>query len=413
MLKKAIFIPTFGLLALCAAGLSAAAPSDPVRADFDAALKGVNFDPATLDANLNLGQSGDGLLDADQMALAAYVINHPDLDLSATGGVTAKEVIEAYVQARTSATDDLGALNSAFPTAADMIAGYTLLGKESHGSIASMTKSFGATLESDYSLSENLGRFFSASGDADGDGVSNADEYRATISGGRDVFVAAALNSDAREGVAPDTQQSALVASADTTKIGILLYPQFEVLDVYGPAEMLSYVPGFELIMVAEQTGAVPSANQGIATIADMSFADAPQFDILLVPGGVGTIAQLENPNLLEFIRSQDAGTEYTTSVCTGSALLAKAGLLDNRKATSNKAAFSLATQQSSSTDWLKSARWVEDGKYFTSSGVSAGTDMALGLIARIKGEDAAKALARSLEYEWNSNSENDPFAIQ
>lgn len=86
--------------------------------------------------------------------------------------------------------------------------------------------------------------------------------------------------------------------------------------------------------------------------------------------------------------------------------------MLKGRKATSNKNFFSLAVQQDTSVDWQGKARWVEDGKYITSSGVSAGTDMALGLIASLYGKEQAALLAHSLEYEWNSDPTNDPFAI-
>ncbi|NBU29364.1 MAG: DJ-1/PfpI family protein, partial [Caulobacteraceae bacterium] len=145
---------------------------------------------------------------------------------------------------------------------------------------------------------------------------------------------------------------------------------------------------------------------------ADFGFEGAPKLDVMMVPGGAGTMAQLENPVLLEFLKRQDSQTEFTASVCTGSALLAKAGLLKGRRATTNKAYFSLATGQDASVRWMRRARWVEDGKFFTSSGVSAGTDMALGLVARIYGRDHARALARSLEYQWSEDADHDPFAL-
>ena len=165
------------------------------------------------------------------------------------------------------------------------------------------------------------------------------------------------------------------------------------------------------LVMISEKGGAVKSA-QGVSAVADYSFADAPQLDIMMIPGGVGTRTELNNPAYLDFIRKQDAKTQLTTSVCTGSALLAKAGVLKGRKATSNKAFFSLATAQDPSVDWQGKARWVEDGKYITSSGVSAGTDMALGLVAKLYGKERAGLLAHSLEYIWSDDASNDPFAI-
>ena len=97
-------------------------------------------------------------------------------------------------------------------------------------------------------------------------------------------------------------------------------------------------------------------------------------------------------------------------SVCSGSAILAKAGLLDGRRATSNKQFFSLATAQSEKVKWIEKARWVEDGKMATSSGVSAGIDMALAVIARLYGQERAEQIAASTEYEWHQDAAWDPF---
>lgn len=202
--------------------------------------------------------------------------------------------------------------------------------------------------------------------------------------------------------------------SKDTVEktIGIVLFEGFEVLDVYGPLEFWGHVPELEVVMIAEQAGPVRS-GQGVATVAEYSFENAPPVDILMVPGGMGTRTEVNNENLLKFLRERNEKTELTTSVCTGSALLAKAGLLDGVKATSNKRAFKFAMDQSSSTDWVGKARWVEDGKFITSSGVSAGADMALGLIAKLYGHERAARLAATLEYVWNSDATNDPFAIE
>jgi putative intracellular protease/amidase/methionine-rich copper-binding protein CopC len=209
--------------------------------------------------------------------------------------------------------------------------------------------------------------------------------------------------------VASATTAQALAQDNHKT-IGIILYPDFEVLDVYGPAEMWAKVPDFHVVMIAEQAGPVMSA-QGIATVADYSFSNAPQLDIVMVPGGIGTRTELLNETMLDYLRKVHAESEYTTSVCTGSALLAKAGILDGLSATSNKRAFYLAEEQSSAVQWDADARWVESGKVLTSSGVSAGIDMALGLVARTHGIENARMLASSLEYIWHEDASDDPFA--
>ena len=193
--------------------------------------------------------------------------------------------------------------------------------------------------------------------------------------------------------------------------LGAVLYPQFELLDLYGPLEMLSSLgKHLRIVTVAEQAGPVPSA-QGPATVAEHAFPGAPRLDLVLVPGGVGTFPQLANEAMLEFLRKRAAEAELMLSVCTGSALLAKAGLLDGRRATSNKQFFDLARQQGPKTEWISEARWVHDGKFVTASGVSAGTDMALGVIAGLYGRSVAEQIAALTEYEWQSDPTRDPFA--
>ena len=193
--------------------------------------------------------------------------------------------------------------------------------------------------------------------------------------------------------------------------IGVLLFDEFELLDVFGPLEMYGMLPGsFEICMVAENSGQIAS-RQGPKSIADYDFNSKRQFDILLVPGGSGTRREVDNQVMLDWLQNQSMGAEYVTAVCTGSALLARAGILDGRKATTNKRAYDWATSQSDKVHWIKQARWVEDGKFFTSSGVSAGMDMSLGLIARLSGEDAAEQVATWTEYEWHRDPEWDPFA--
>ncbi len=171
--------------------------------------------------------------------------------------------------------------------------------------------------------------------------------------------------------------------------VGIVLYPGFEVLDVYGPL----------------------MSGQGVATVAQYGFADAPPLDIVMVPGGVGTRSELENAALINYLRAQDQRSELTTAVCTGPALLARDGVLNGRWATSNKRFLSLAAKQDPGVQWVFAARWVEDGKFVTRSGVSAGTDIALAVIARLFGNPRAEAIASGVEYEWHTDASVDPLA--
>ncbi|MBI5570300.1 MAG: DJ-1/PfpI family protein [Desulfomonile tiedjei] len=192
--------------------------------------------------------------------------------------------------------------------------------------------------------------------------------------------------------------------------LGGILYKGFELLDLYGPLEMFGQVgPELRIVTVAQQTESIRS-YQGPQTVAEYSFDECPSLDLILLPGGFGTVEQLGNDRMLSFLRDRSALAEITMSVCSGSAILARAGLLDGRRATSNKWYFNLATSQSDKVNWVAQARWVEDGPFATSSGVSAGTDMALGIIARLFGEKRARRIADGTEYEWNSDPNRDPF---
>jgi len=201
------------------------------------------------------------------------------------------------------------------------------------------------------------------------------------------------------------------MTAATPRRLGAVLYPQFELLDLYGPLEMFGCLgDALEIVTVAEHQGPV-AATPGIETVARYDFDDCPPLDLILLPGGIGTVPQLENEALLRFLRERAGAAELTMSVCSGSALLAKAGLLDGRRATSNKIFFGLARAQSDQVDWQTQARWVEDGPFATSSGVSAGTDMALAVIARLYGSPRAEQVAILTEYRWHREADRDPFA--
>ena len=198
---------------------------------------------------------------------------------------------------------------------------------------------------------------------------------------------------------------------SDRRSIGVVLFHGFELLDVFGPLEMYGIAADhFDIRLVAEHTGSVTS-RQGPRSVIDCSFGEAPQFDILFVPGGIGTRTEINNQTLLDWLRLQSQQAQYLTSVCTGSALLARAGLLDGMRATTNKLAFEWVASQSSRVNWQRQARWVEDGNVFTSSGVSAGIDMSLAVIARLVDQDTAEQTATWAEYDWHRDADWDPFA--
>jgi putative intracellular protease/amidase/methionine-rich copper-binding protein CopC len=369
------------------------------------ALQALNFDTGD-DSNGVAG--GNGIPEGAEMALVAAILANEELDLSTEGGVTHEAVRQAYGQTLKSVRGDLGKLLIAWPSADEAIAGYAMLGADSIAAISRMSTGFGAPLQGNYSAALALDKYLSAAGDADGDGFSNLREYVGVADKGVEEYIAVALNPSR---IPLDNEQEIALPSPAIMTVGIVLYPGFEVLDVYGPIEMWSYLQDFRIVLIAEHVGPVLSA-QGTSTLATHSFTTAPALDILMVPGGNGSSAQVHNPALLDFLRAADRSTRFTTSVCSGSALLARAGILDGHRATSNKRAFYFAEQQSSAVDWVPEARWVESGKMFTSSGVSAGIDMALAVVAKLRGLEAARELAQSLEYSWHESADTDPFAV-
>lgn len=201
------------------------------------------------------------------------------------------------------------------------------------------------------------------------------------------------------------------MTSPDT--IAAVLFEGFELLDVFGPLEafgMAAEAGRCKLVTVAERAGAVKS-RQGPSAIADYGFDDCPHLDLFLVPGGMGTREAVNNDRMLTWLRERERSAATVMSVCTGAALLARAGMIDGRRATSNKFAWKWVIAQGPNVTWVPQARWVEDGKFATSSGVSAGIDMALAVIARRYGPETAETIATRMEYEWHRDASWDPFA--
>jgi transcriptional regulator GlxA family with amidase domain len=199
--------------------------------------------------------------------------------------------------------------------------------------------------------------------------------------------------------------------TASRLSVGALVFPEFELLDLYGPLEIYSILSDrFEIRIVGETSGAV-AGRGGPKVHVDDTFADGRKYDVLLVPGGPGTRPGASNAALLDWLRSAAGSARLLTSVCTGSALLARAGLLDGRRATTNKLAWAWATSQGPAVDWQARARWVEDGDILTSAGVSAGIDMTLAAVARLIDMETAETVTRIAEYDWHRDAGWDPFA--
>jgi transcriptional regulator GlxA family with amidase domain len=184
------------------------------------------------------------------------------------------------------------------------------------------------------------------------------------------------------------------------------------LLDVFGPLEMFGLLGDRAKITMAAVERSPVSSAAGPQVLIDAVIPEINSPDILLIPGGYGTRPLVRDPGFLEALRLCSAKTKIVASVCTGSALLAKAGLLDGRQATSNKLVFKWVASQGTNVLWQPKARWVVDGKFWTSSGIAAGIDMSLALIAHLFDEATAIEIANRAEYLWNQNADSDPFAL-
>jgi putative intracellular protease/amidase len=177
----------------------------------------------------------------------------------------------------------------------------------------------------------------------------------------------------------------------------ILLYPDLTALDAIGPYDVLSRIPDMEIVFVAQTAGEYRTDQGSLGLIADASFADVAAPDVLVVPGGFGTRPLMTDDAHIKWVQSVHETTTWTTSVCTGSLLLGAAGLLNGLDATTHWASYDVLA----STGALPTAeRVVEQGRIITAAGVSSGIDMALRLTAKLGGDDLAKAIQLSIEYD-------------
>jgi cyclohexyl-isocyanide hydratase len=179
-------------------------------------------------------------------------------------------------------------------------------------------------------------------------------------------------------------------------EIGLLVYPRHTPLDLVGPWEVLVRVPGASMHLIWTRPGPV-QAEGGMEITATTSFADAPPLDLLLVPGGPGQLSLMKHTLLMDYIRSTAERAQWICSVCTGALLLAQAGVLKGRRATTHW----LALEALRSFDVeVSSERYVVDGKFATSAGVSAAIDLALELARRMAGDEVAQEIQLDIQYD-------------
>ncbi|KAF1919454.1 DJ-1/PfpI family protein-like protein [Ampelomyces quisqualis] len=216
------------------------------------------------------------------------------------------------------------------------------------------------------------------------------------------------------------------------TKIGVVLFPGFQPLDLFGPLDafhILSRLYPLHLSILSSTLDPVPTRNWAQASTGSQfsasivpthTFATAPgDLDVLLIPGGLGATGPEGEGNVqacVEWLREltldggKDGGIQWVLTVCTGSDILARAGKLEGRTATTNKRVFNDVKARHPNVNWVAKARWVVDGNIWTSSGISAGMDLAFAWIAEVWGEEAAQLAADTSEYERNTDAGDDRY---
>ncbi|KIY65759.1 ThiJ/PfpI family protein, partial [Cylindrobasidium torrendii FP15055 ss-10] len=224
-------------------------------------------------------------------------------------------------------------------------------------------------------------------------------------------------------------------AQNDTLPVnfGIVVFPAFQALDVFGSYDALNFLAlqfPMNLAVIANtldpvSTRAVPAvmpvpegqnpmnSNFSQTIIPTHTFDNPPEdLDVLLIPGGVGTWSTTaEFEQTVGFVANTYPHLQYLITVCTGASIAARAGVLDGRNATTNKASFAWVASWGPKVNWITHARWVVDGNIYSTSGVSAGIDGTLAFIADVYGENATEIVVNQMEYERVTNSSYDPFA--
>ncbi|KAF6752435.1 DJ-1/PfpI family protein [Ephemerocybe angulata] len=224
--------------------------------------------------------------------------------------------------------------------------------------------------------------------------------------------------------VALELPASAQPADKVPLSFGLVLYPGFQALDVFGPLDalnVLSFLYPIKLYVLAETLDPVSTKSpQGLehpgsafsqSIVPTHTFDTAPKVDVLIVPGGVGNRPPNDIGSAIAYIRRVYPEAQYLFTVCTGSGMAAQAGVLDGKKATTNKAAFKRISGYRPQVEWVGKARWVVDGNAWTAAGVSAGIDAIFDFIKVVYGEDVASLIANFMEYERHLDPSWDPYA--
>ncbi|CAO3572285.1 unnamed protein product [Mortierella alpina] len=201
-----------------------------------------------------------------------------------------------------------------------------------------------------------------------------------------------------------------------TIQLGAFIYDNFDLMDIMGPMRVFGESENeldLKINFIASSMKPVKSSQQ-VTLTPHYTLTNAPKMDLFIVPGGSAITPVTEKPSVMRQIKARVKNSTWTMTVCTGAGILAKTGLMDGFKMTTNKAAFKWVVDyvgNTSSVTWVKKARWVQDGKYVSTSGLSAGIDGALFVVSQLVNQTIAEKVASHLEYSWHKDANDDPFA--
>ncbi len=182
-------------------------------------------------------------------------------------------------------------------------------------------------------------------------------------------------------------------------RAAIVLFDGVQIIDFAAPYEVFG-TAGFGVVTVSSDGGPVKT-EMGLSVTPDFSFADVPDFDLLVVPGGTITGAE-RDPAMLNFVRERSASSRHVFSICTGSFILAGAGLLDGLQATTYTQSTRRLASRYPAVNVVNDVRWTDNGKFITSAGLASGIDASLHVVARVRGVERARSVAMHLEYDWS-----------
>ncbi|KAF9297087.1 hypothetical protein BGZ88_011109 [Linnemannia elongata] len=214
--------------------------------------------------------------------------------------------------------------------------------------------------------------------------------------------------------VAPHGPFPKIPLGLNKIRLGALVFNGVDLLDVMGPMRIFgeeSNTLDIEICFVATTLEPVKSTQQVTITPKFLVCDINQKYDLFFIPGGIGTRSYVNSEELMGYVKTHVEQSTWTMTVCTGAGVLAKTGLLDGYNMTTNKQVFEWPMTQGPNVNWIKRARWVQDGKYVSSSGVSAGIDAALFILAELTTTENAEAVATHIEYTWHRVASEDPFA--